>query len=282
MADAPDIFPYISYRAWLGAWIRHRSSRTGKQVAEEIGVTRSMISNVLSLRRHLGPEPFDLLVALVGLEPLEEEYLRALHPFERARRGSPAKEAARRRLEALRSLSRPKRLAPQHLQLLAEGHHAAIFELVRCPDFKPDPGWLVQRLRYRLTASEAQQALDRLVDRGLLRQRLDGRYEPIEPVVVDAPAPTPEQQQLRRARLLTLYEAHAEIAQAAWGVDAALRELSSVTVAVPTARLPWLKARIQQLHEEVLAWSEAAEDEPDEVYLLNVQLVPLTRPVGRR
>lgn len=85
-----SIFDFSNYCAYLGDWIKAQGSRSyglKGRIAQAIGVSSSLVSQVLKGEKTLTPDQTSDLSDFIGLTALEAEYLHLLVEFERA--GNP-------------------------------------------------------------------------------------------------------------------------------------------------------------------------------------------------
>jgi uncharacterized protein (TIGR02147 family) len=143
-------------------------------------------------------------------------------------------------------------------------------ELISLQDFKDDDQWLRQRTRGTLQPQEVREAFGNLIRMGLIEK-------------------IPESSKLRQVNSVVstgnevsnalVYGYHAEMirraGEALWNVSSPEREISSVTLSISRKKFSELKDRIQKFRREVLEWIQT-DQEPEEVYQLNLQFFPLT------
>ncbi|MFK7928578.1 MAG: DUF4423 domain-containing protein, partial [Myxococcota bacterium] len=139
-------------------------------------------------------------------------------------------------------------------------------------DFRPDPAWVGEQLRPRISAADAKKALDTLVQLGLLVQA-DETLVPAEASVV-----TPTEvtglavQNYHRGMLGRASESIERFS----GDE---RHLLAITVSVPDALMPTIKAEANAFMERMMHLCDSSTDDADRVMQMNLQLFPLS---GRR
>jgi uncharacterized protein (TIGR02147 family) len=82
-----SIFEFTSYRQYLMAWIKSLGSRsygTKGRIAESLGVSSSLISQVLKGEKTLTPDQTSELCDFLGLNEIESDYLHLLVDLDRA------------------------------------------------------------------------------------------------------------------------------------------------------------------------------------------------------
>lgn len=159
------------------------------------------------------------------------------------------------------------RLAEDARHVLTEWQHFAILELTRLEAFRPDVRWIARVLD--LGTDDIVRAVDRLLRLGLLEMvsathwadRSGDRCVGIE--------------SLSEATLHALAEQLARLTKRSLRRGPDERLLSATTVAVSRARLGEIIARLERWREEIVAEIQS-EDDPDDVYRLDLSFLPLT------
>ncbi len=225
--------------------------------AKFLGVDHSSLSQILRGKRRLTAESVRKLGTRLGLDG---KAIDAHVARERARGNEPGAEAAVREV---------RRLARDTAALIADWQHYAILELIRLRDFRPDSRWLARVLG--ISTDEINLALHRLLRLGLLEMvsrdqwvdHLGDAAASLEGFARAAVNRFAEQ-----VRKLTL--------RALESVPDGRCEYSSTTVAVETARVPEAIERLARMREALLTILDQGGDR-DDVYLLEITFVPLTR-----
>ncbi|MCB9694349.1 MAG: TIGR02147 family protein [Alphaproteobacteria bacterium] len=158
---------------------------------------------------------------------------------------------------------------------LADWTLPAVRELAGAPGFRHAPSWVARHLRPQVTPTVARDTLEKLVQLGMLVPTDDGGATQQDVSIV-----TPHEV----AGLAVFRYHHGMLARASEAletVDAADRHYGAVTVRVPTALIPSLKAEVAAFQERVLALCDSAPADggPQRVVQLNLQLFPLSEDV---
>ena len=103
-----SIFEFTSYREYLTTWIESQGVRSyglKGRIAEAVGVSSSLVSQVLKGEKTLTPDQASELSDFIGLTELESEYLHMLVEVDRA--GNPRyREKLERKMRVLQEHSR--------------------------------------------------------------------------------------------------------------------------------------------------------------------------------
>jgi transcriptional regulator with XRE-family HTH domain len=222
--------------------------------AQKIGLAPGALSGLLSGKRNASSTLTDRIAQALHLNPSEREKLLEPKSVERSYHV----------------------LSTDEFRALAEWEHLAILSLTEVRDFEPTPTWIATRLG--VSSSRVKQVISRLLELGLLGA--EGAPSELYPWGTrlrrlksslsssDGIASLP----VRKAHLETLELA----AESLKTVPVELRDFTSMTLPISTARLPEAKACIRKFEEELCDLIEV--DQKTEVYRLAVALFPLTKP----
>ena len=267
-----DVFRYHDYRAFLAAYYEHKKPQgfSYRAFASAAGLgAPNYLQLVIQGRRNLTGDMARRFAQTCGLGQDGANYFVTLVAFNQA----PDNEERNQQYQKLSGFRRYRRA--QKLELREAAYHShgylpAIRELAQSASFREDPGWIAERLRPAIKPSEARQALDTLLELGLLERGADGRLRPATRVLSTGPETV--------GMHITNY--HAEMMQRATAamtlVPARERDISSLTLCLGSNGLVRLKERLQAFRRELLELAES-EGQPSQVVQVNFQLFPLTR-----
>lgn len=160
-----------------------------------------------------------------------------------------------------------RELQEDELVLISEWQHYAIFCMMSLDVFKSNPDWIAARLG--LKKETVTQALSRLQRLGLLKI-VNDRFVPVHKRITttnDIPS-----QVLRKSHAETLEHAIQSLSRDRVEV----RDFSSMTFCMDMEKLPEAKRLITNFRRKMATLMESGKKE--EVYNLNIQLVPITIP----
>jgi uncharacterized protein (TIGR02147 family) len=274
MADGPDVFELLDYRAFLRAhYEAKKASRRGfsyRAFSRRAGLrSPNYLKLVIDGDRNLSPEMAARFAKACGLEGDAAAYFQDLVTFNQAK-GAEEKNAAYRRLTGFRRYRSAHRLQMAHAEYHSTWYLPAIRELAARSDFRADPAWIAERLRPPIPRKDAARALDTLLELGLLVREDDGSVHQGEPIVSTGP----EMHALHIANYHRMM-----IGRGAASIEAipsAERDISALTLCLAPDGIAELKRRLQAFRRELLELS-ADEDDPEVVVQLNMQLFPLSR-----
>ncbi len=271
----PDVFRYLDYRAYLGAYYvaKKKASPTFsyRAFARRAGLKApNHLKRVTDGERNLSDESAVRYADALALSDDEAAYFCELVRFTQARVQSE-KSASYRRLTQFRGYRRAHRLDRQQDRYHSEWYIPAIRELLGHADFRADPAWIASHLVPTITEKQANEALEVLIELGMLRRRKNGEVERADQVVSTGP----------ETSLLHVVHYHrAMMDRAMESIDIVpkeQRDISGVTLCIREDTLPKLKERLQSFRKEIISM-EAAEGEGERVVHLGIQLFPLSTP----
>ena len=273
MWAAPDVFRFRDYRTFLRAFYD-----TNKQ--REYGFSLRAFSKRAQLRssnylklvmdgdRNLTAPMAARFAQACALRGQSADYFCELVAFNQA-------QDATERERAYSRLIRFKRYRKVHrLDRAQEAYHSrwyipVVRELVARAGFSEDAQWIARKLLPPIAPREAAQALDILLELGLIVRDESGRLRQSAALVQTPEGPLGH-------HVVTFHRAMME--RAAEALDRAPRderEIASVTLCVAEPRMRELKARLERFRDELLQ-TYGAEDGGSRVVQVNLQMFPLT------
>jgi len=267
-----DVFRYHDYRAFLAAYYERKKPQgfSYRAFASAAGLgAPNYLQLVIRGRRNLTSEMARRFAETCGLGQDAADYFVTLVTFNQATDGQE-RNRQYEKLSGFRRYRRAQKLELREAAYHSHGYLPAIRELALSASFREDPEWIAERLQPPIKPSEARQALDTLLELGLLERGPDGRLRQGTRVVSTGPETV--------GMHITNY--HAEMMQRATAamtlVPARERDISSLTLCLGSDGLARLKERIQAFRRELLELAES-ERQPSQVVQVNFQLFPLTR-----
>jgi uncharacterized protein (TIGR02147 family) len=268
-----DVYAYLDYRAFLRDYYESKKASgrgfSFRGFSKRAGLkSPNYLKLVMDGDRNLTAPMADRFARACGLDDEGADFFGALVAFGQARTASD-RNAAYSRLTTFRRYRRAHQLDLHHAAYHSTWYLPAIRELAARPDFRDDPDWIAKTLIPTISRTEAREALDVLIELGLLERTAEGVVQ-TENLVTTGP----------QTRGLHIGNYHRTMMERAAGsidlIPAADRDISSLTLCVSEDGLRTLKERIQRFRRELLELS-ALEDDPRQVIQLNFQLFPLSR-----
>ncbi len=277
MADdwRPDVFGYTDYRAFLREYYARAKENVPafsfRYFSKKAGFkSPNFLKLVMDGDRRLGPESVERFADAMGLNRDERRFFRHLVQFGQAKRDEE-RNAAFERITASRRFRQARRLDAGMFRYLSRWYIPAIREMAARDDFREDPAWIAGELVPKITPQEATEALELLLDFGLLVRDAKGRLTRGDPSLTTG----------HEVRSLAIANYHRQmLARAADSLENTprdKRDISALTVCIEPDTVALIKDRIHDFREGILNLCDA-DTEPDRVYQLNIQLFPLSRP----
>jgi uncharacterized protein (TIGR02147 family) len=221
--------------------------------ARGLGISHTVLSHILSGQRPISAFTALKIASVLGWNPREKaETLQG-----RTLRKEPTGDGFRA-------------IDLDFFNLVSDWYHFAILSLVELPGFQLESKWVAARLG--ISEAQAKIALDRLRRLGLVARKAGrwvrtGKPIKIENSISNAATRKFHSQLLERA------------SQSLENDPMALRDFSSMTLAMDPAAVPYALKRIRAFRRELTSELEAM-GKPSEVYQMTVQLFPASRAVG--
>lgn len=276
-SDRPDPYIYLDYREFLVAWFKRLKIGQGislREFAKQAGLDPVALVRALRRWAPLGHADFMRALGLLEIDNSDREFLDALHCLSDTE--SPAIRSAA--LKRLLNFSRFRQLHANECEAwryLSHGYTVAIREMCNLPGFRAQPEWIRKRLRMPVDTAEIRRALKFLQLGGFIELLPNGAARGAEKQISCDGG-------LYRLSLAQFHRQMLEYAaQAIHAVPSSQRLLLGQTLALPASQTD----RARQILEEALQKirelpSAAALSERDEVYHVELVLVPLTRNSG--
>jgi uncharacterized protein (TIGR02147 family) len=268
-----DVFDYFDYRAFLrDYYAQMKKSRRGFSFRAFSLRAKLRSPNYLKLvmegDRNLTMEMAERFARACRLQGEPAEYFAQLVAYNQAET-SAERSCAYVKLTGFKTYQKARKLDIAQAQYHSTWYVPAVRELAGRRDFKPDPAWIAPRLLPPIKPSEARDALNTLLELGLLKTDDNGRIVQSEPVI--STGPEIHQEYIAEYHRTMMRRA----AEAIDLVPSAERDVSSLTLLVSARGIERMKKRIQRFRRELL---ELALTEPDarQVVQLNFQLFPIS------
>lgn len=266
-----DIYSFSEPRDFLNAVLEDKKNKnprfSARSWAQKMGFkNHTSLLLLLNGKRPIRSEHVQKINSSLGLENEEETYFRLL--VQRSTCSDPSeKRDIENRLRVLNPAIEQTLIDTNRFRSIAGWLHMALLEMTELSDFKDDPSWIQSRLKFEVSTEEINDALDRLVELGLLQASGDSLQK------TSASLTTPKNRASDAIR-----EHHRQVLDIAKiSVDqqgVSERVLNSCTMTVDSSRLPEAQELILKFRKEMAKLMEASPG--DETYQLSVQFFKLT------
>lgn len=271
------ILDYFDYRRFLADWFEERRSLdptfSQREFLRRAGITSSAVLHRIVKGGKLPPRHLESFVKALELGAEEAEHFRSLVRYADA--GTVSERA-----EAYESLLRRRSEVPMYripdeaMGFFRRWYFPVVREVVRLVDGQEDLDRISRLVVPPITTRQAEIALRFLERNGFLRRDDRGRLEQADPFVsTGAPRKNGYLESFHRRNL----EINAEALQL---LDPEEVAMSSLTLSISKATYTRIRKEIADFRKRLL--EIAAEDpEPEQVFHLNLLLLPRSRPTTK-
>lgn len=276
--EAIDIFSFNDPREYLRAVLalrkkRNRSFRLSA-FAKDVGfASPSLLSMLLSGKRRLAPSAAEKLARSLDLTGKRKSYFLAMTHSQSLRSGPGEKQEAAEAMLLIKTKARKATLALDQYHFLTNWYYPVIYTLAGTSGVSSNPKSLAQRLGRGLTEAEVKTAITALENLGLLRREGEGYVRLAPRLVTD--------EDVRNVAFPRYHREMNRLAAEAISLPLEQREFNGLTVAIPQALLPTVKERIRKFRTELNEYLSAHETGAEDIFQMNIQLFPLTEPMGK-
>jgi len=275
-AESPEelcLWDYEDYHTYLHDWIELRKSQTStmsyRWLADKCGFSsRSFLRRIALGEKNLSLVAAHRLSKAMNHDPAEAEYFATLVALGNARTPKD-REHHRQRLGQLPRPRQGRILSAGEFELFRDWYIVPLRELVTAFPFAEDWHRLGQQLDPPISGEQAREAVQLLLELGLLRKDGDVYQQ------VESNLSTPTR---AASRLVRQYQQKTlELAgQSLTRHDRELRHISTLTVGLDEDGFQVVRERIRNFRRELIALASEIP-RSDRVYQVNLQLFPLTR-----
>lgn len=272
--DQPvDVFEYVDYRAYLREFYAdakmNRRGFSHRAFSRRAGLgSPNHLKRVMDGERNLTLEMAARFAQALALTGEAADYFVQLVRLDQAKT-SVERSAAFDKLSTFKAYRRTRKLDLAHAAYHSTWYIPVVRELAARKDFRARPKWIAERVLPPIKPSEAQTALDTLLELGLLRRGDGGKVEQAEPLLTTGP----EMPALHIARYHRMMMQKA--AESIDLVPSERRDISAVVLLLSESGIARIKRRMQRLRRELLELS-LAETNPTQVVQMNFQIFPLS------
>ncbi len=270
----PDIFEYLDYRRFLADYYTaakaNNSAFSYRYFSRRAGYSSpNFLKLVIDGMRNISIDSIDRFASALKLNATETRFFANLVAFNQASNAEEKNEAFER-VAASRRFKKARRLDRAFFNYLSCWYYPAIREMIGRTDFVEDPEWISQELVPTITMAQAREAIDLLLELGLVVRDEDGALTRGEAAIATE----------HEVHSLAVANYHRQmLKRAADSIEltgSTYRDLSALTLSIRSETVAELKERIHNF-KEIIADLCDRDESPNAVYQLNIQLFPLNR-----
>lgn len=267
----PDIFKYHDCHTFLRDWEAHQKKLNRdfslRSLSEAIGFSSSYIPLVFARTRALTLDVAEKLVPALELNPVEAQYFEALRALSEGT-NDDERQSALARLQDFWRYRRENPKEHEAFRYLTHWHCVAIREMAALKEFRADPEWIHAQLVYPVPPQKIAEALEFLLEHGLLERAEDGR-------ILHTKRPVHCEGGIYRLVMSKFH--HQMLGMAADSITSIAREdrnVVSYTLSIREETFPEVTKIMNRALEEIAALG-ASQTERDSVYHVALAAFPL-------
>ena len=253
--------PRLLLQSELTRRIQRNPRYSMRRFAQALGMSHTVLSLVLSGKRPLSKKAAGKVSDFFGMGPVDRERILAHRYGEN--RGTPV--ARVRRVE-----SDAQQMTLDTFSVISDWYHFAILSLLEVPRAKFEARWISSK--FGISEMEAKDAIERLQRLELVTKNAKGEWKqsgaPIRFDNRDSTAATRKYYKQLLSRALESLEHD----------PAESRDFTSMTLALDPADMSLAREKIRAFRRELTQELEGRA-RPSQVYNLNIQLFPLSKPM---
>lgn len=268
-----SVFDYLDYRLFLKTWFEGKKQRgeiSLRTFSAKAGFTSpNYFKLIQDGARNLSDDGIKRFAQAVGLNKQESEFFKCLVHFNQA---ATHDEKNRHYQKLLRS-RRYRELKPikkAQYRFYSEWYHPVVRELIVLPEFRENLEALARRIYPHVSVLQVGKSVRLLEELGFIVRDEKGNWRQATPVMAT-------EDESDAVILLNYHQSILSMAkQVLDEVPQEKRDISALTLGIAKERLPEIKKKIQEFRRDILSLV-AADDHPEKVVLLSLQLMPLTQ-----
>ncbi len=268
-----SIYKYSEPHTFLkDAWTAKKDKNPAfsmRSWAKKLGFgNNSPLSLMMAGKRPIPKKYVPAFAEDLGLDARESQYLDALVDFGNAH-NPKEREYYWQRLQTI-SPERPVQvLELEHFKFLGDPIHTCILEMIDLKGFKNDAAWIRDHLKFPVTLERVEDALDRLVALGLVRETANDKLEKCQKHLSSRSDVVDEGGQQYHINVSELAAAMVKTQ----ALDE--REFNAYAMNIRKDKLPAAKKLMREFIDKFIREVEATPGEGQQTYQLNVQFFGL-------
>ncbi|MBU0505868.1 MAG: TIGR02147 family protein [bacterium] len=277
MKPKPNIFLYDDYRSYIKDWFAwKKGSDQGysyREFSKQAGFkSPNQLLLVIQNKRGISQNSLKEYVKVLGLKHAEKKYFQLLVDFSQEKNLTKKKNF-------FKEVSDYRKKKGHHLQAkeyeyLTNWYYAAIRELVMLKDFQEDPTWIAKKLHGLVTAAQAHQAIETLLEIKLLERDNSGNLCHTDQYITTG-------NETQEVAAFLYHEQMSQITlEALKSKDTSRRNITALTFSVRKEDYDSIVGELNKLRKRIINFVQhrLVQDEDDMLYQLNLQFVPLSVP----
>ncbi len=266
-----NIFDYFDYRKYLKDYYENKKKQnfffSYRYVGKKVELDPGYLVKVLQGKHHIAQKTISKFIKLCKMDENEGEYFENLVYFGKAK----SEKQIKLYFEKLLSLKDAKTIKtePNQYEYYQKWYYSAIRSLIGCIGFKGDYKSLAEKLSPKISVKETKKAIKLLEKLKFVKKQKDNTY-----TLTDTLITTGDEWHsiaIRQFQRETIHLAEESLTRHPKDI----RDISTVTMGIHHEDLEEIKELLKEFRSSVMKFTEKSQN-PDSVYQLNIQLIPLT------
>lgn len=271
----PNIYDYLDYRQFLKdltAALKKAKKFNLRSFAKRANIQApGYLKMVTDGRRNLSEDTAKKFCRALEIEAKEKTYFLTLVVYNQSNHPDEKKQAFDT-LIALKPRSEHFLIEKKQNRYFSRHHYVCIREMVTLKDFREDNKWIAKRCFPRISPSQAKEAIEALLELGLLKRDESGKLTQIESFI------RTEDRNTQEAETYQFHEAVIDNARFALGeIPQSERNYYAMTLPISKDLFHEIVDEFYAFRDKVIAKVNEQNNNFDEVYQINFQLFPATR-----
>lgn len=266
-----SIFDYLDYHEFLRDYYLEKKQENSffsyRFMGMKLDLDPGFVAKVLQGKMQLALKSIPAMVSFCKLHPREADYFDAMVKFGRSKNEKDV-HLYFEQMSTLRGVE-ARRIEQKQYQFYTKWYYTAVRSLLGYYRFHGDHAALARKLSPPISVEEAEDAVELLLDLGLVSVDEDGAYRLSDRMITTGEAWRSEAIKSFQKETLVLAR------EALDRHPKELRDISTITVAVSHRDLEEIRARAKEFRQSILQMKTGNETQ-DVVYQINIQVLPLT------
>lgn len=273
--NKPVIFHYDDVKIYLKDWFEWKKSTDAdysyRAFSSAMGYSSpNQLLLVLQGKRGITDAALSDYTRVLELRQRESDYFATLVHFNQAE-SMTEKRGILSGLVGIKSRGQ-RLLDDSQYEYLMKWYHVAIREMVLLKDFCADGAWISKRLGYLISPSQAEHALQTLVDLKLLLRDDEGRLSQTSHYVSTGG-------EVGNVAAFTFHEQTMDLARHALNsLDHEARNVTALTFTLRREDYAQMVSRLTEARQAIIRdlQARAVQDQDEDLYQLNIHFFPVT------
>ncbi|WP_141735168.1 TIGR02147 family protein [Oligoflexus tunisiensis] len=281
IASRVSVSRFLDYKEYLQAVYEAIKQELGKysylNFSDDLGFSKTNVLHlIIKGKRPLTSKAAVRIADILQLGGKDRKYFEDLVAYHNSRDSMERELLFQDLLELKTKEVRSEDALLAQLEFFSEWYHSAIYELCFTQNFTSDPKQLAAQLTPRIRPEQARKSLELLERLNLVsRDPETGTYKPTHSRISTG-------DEIASLAITRYHQRMIELGkESLTSIQAQARDVSSVSIAIPSSLLPEIKKEISVFRKKLLSMAEQAQN-ADVVYQTNIQFFPLSRDKGAK